>query len=159
MVTGGCSHGREAERESRVSANGGQHAGVSHGGLFLPIWCSFFDKDPEPPRATHEHQHVARRAVEVMTSFCQARKYGCLSNRGVAVDCAGGSSSGMPARWTLEAGVARLTKASGNGRLERNGGTLVNIRGSTGGFTRAVLYEGAPPSLIRRAACDFGDVL
>ena len=48
---------------------------------------------------------------------------------------------------TLEAEVKRLTLISGHGRVKQNDGTFVDIGGSTGGFTRAVLYNWAPPIL------------
>ena len=48
---------------------------------------------------------------------------------------------------TLEEEAARLTKISGHGRFKRSDGTYVNIGGSTGGFTRAVLYNWTPPDL------------
>ena len=46
-----------------------------------------------------------------------------------------------------EAEAKRLTKISGHGRFKRVDGTVVDIGGSTGGFTRAVLYNWTPPSL------------
>ena len=48
---------------------------------------------------------------------------------------------------TLEKEAARLTKISGHGRFKRRDGTVVSIGGSTGGFTRAVLYNWTPPDL------------
>ena len=46
---------------------------------------------------------------------------------------------------TLVEEANRLTEASGHGRLRRTDGTFVDIGGSTGGFTRAVLYDWTPP--------------
>ena len=48
---------------------------------------------------------------------------------------------------TLEDEAARLTKISGHGRFKRADGSFVSIGGSTGGFTRAVLYNWTPPDL------------
>ena len=48
---------------------------------------------------------------------------------------------------TLEKEAARLTKISGHGRFKRRDGTYVDIGGSTGGFTRTVLYDWTPPNL------------
>ena len=48
---------------------------------------------------------------------------------------------------TLEQEAARLTKISGHGRFKRADGSFVDIGGSTGGFTRAVLYNWTPPNL------------
>ena len=48
---------------------------------------------------------------------------------------------------TLEKEAARLTKISGHGRFKRGDGTFISVGGSTGGFTRAVLYNWTPPNL------------
>ena len=41
----------------------------------------------------------------------------------------------------------RLTRLSGHGRIKLPDGRSVDIGGSTGGFTRAVLYNWTPPNL------------
>ena len=48
---------------------------------------------------------------------------------------------------TLEEEASRLTKISGHGRFKRADGSFVDIGGSTGGFTRAVLTDWRPPNL------------
>ena len=48
---------------------------------------------------------------------------------------------------TLEQEANKFTRISGNGRLRRSDGTCVDIGGSTGGYTRTVLYDWAPPDL------------
>ena len=50
---------------------------------------------------------------------------------------------------TLQREVNRLTRVSGNGRIKLDDGTSVDIGGSTGGITRAVLYNWTPPNLDR----------
>ena len=48
---------------------------------------------------------------------------------------------------SLEEEATRLTLLSGHGQIKRKDGTSLNIGGSTGGFTRAVLYNCTPPNL------------
>ena len=48
---------------------------------------------------------------------------------------------------SLLAEANRLIIISGNGRFKRPDGTFIDIGGSTGGFTRTVLYDWAPPNL------------
>ena len=49
---------------------------------------------------------------------------------------------------TLEAKARRLTLLSAHGRIKLKDGTSVNIGGSTGGFTRVVLYNWTKPDLM-----------
>ena len=49
---------------------------------------------------------------------------------------------------TLEREANRLTRVSGNGRIQLLDGTSVDIGGSTGGFTRCTLYDWTPPVLV-----------
>ena len=48
---------------------------------------------------------------------------------------------------TLQAEANRLTFLSGHGRIKRKDGTSLDIGGSTGGFTRCILYDWTPPNL------------
>ena len=48
---------------------------------------------------------------------------------------------------SLEAEAKRLAMLSGHGKFKRRDGTCIEIGGSTGGFTRAVLYDWTPPKL------------
>ena len=48
---------------------------------------------------------------------------------------------------TLVAEANRLILMSGNGRLRRSDGTFVDMGGSTGGYTRTVLYDWEPPDV------------
>ena len=45
---------------------------------------------------------------------------------------------------TLQKEANRLTKKSGHGKITRSDGSSIIIGGSTGGFTRAVLYDWTP---------------
>ena len=58
---------------------------------------------------------------------------------------------------TLLAVANRLTRISGNGRLRRSDGSFVDIGGSTGGYTRTVLYDWEPPD-VRDFVVDPNDV-
>ena len=59
---------------------------------------------------------------------------------------------------TLLAEANRLTLISGNGRLRRSDGSFVDIGGSTGGYTRTVLYDWQPPDLAEFESDGPGDV-
>ena len=48
---------------------------------------------------------------------------------------------------TLQREANKLTRISGNGRLRRPDGTYVDIGGSTGGYTKRVLYDWTPPDV------------
>ena len=48
---------------------------------------------------------------------------------------------------TLLAEANHLTRISGNGRLRRSDGSFIDIGGSTGGYTRTVLYDWQPPDV------------
>ena len=59
---------------------------------------------------------------------------------------------------TLLAEANQLTLISGNGRLRRSDGSCVDIGGSTGGFTRTVLYDYHPPDVSGFDIVDPNDV-
>ena len=59
---------------------------------------------------------------------------------------------------TLLAEANRLTRISGNGRLRRSDGSFVDIGGSTGGYTRTVLYDWEAPDVTEFEPVDPGDV-
>ena len=59
---------------------------------------------------------------------------------------------------TLLAEANRLTQISGNGRLRRSDGSFIDIGGSTGGYTRAVLYDWEPPDVTEFEPNEPGDV-
>ena len=58
----------------------------------------------------------------------------------------------------LLAEANRLTRISGNGRLRRSDGSFVDIGGSTGGYTRTVLYDWEPPDVTDFDVVDPNDV-
>ena len=59
---------------------------------------------------------------------------------------------------TLLAEANRLTRISGNGRLRHSDGSFVDSGGSTGGYTRTVLYDWQAPDLTEFEPVDPGDV-
>ena len=59
---------------------------------------------------------------------------------------------------TLLAEANRLTRLSGNGRLRHWDGSFLDIGGSTGGYTRTVLYEWEPPDPTELERFGLGDV-
>ena len=107
---------------------------------------SFFATAPVPDAPDEAQKRATCAAVEARAKVRLARKYERLKVK----------------KWlypdqlklveklhdgTLEEEAARLTKISGHGRFKRRDGAVVNIGGSTGGFTRAVLYDWKPPIL------------
>ena len=54
--------------------------------------------------------------------------------------------------------VNRFTRISGNGRVRRSDGSFVDIGGSTGGYTRIVLYDWQAPDVTEFEPVDPGDV-
>ena len=110
---------------------------------------SFFATEPvpqQPGEQTEAQKRATCAAVEARAQVRLARKYNHLKRK----------------KWlhpeqmklvsklldgTLEKEAARLTKISGHGRFKRADGSFVDIGGSTGGFTRTVLYDWTPPEL------------
>ena len=110
---------------------------------------SFFDKEPvpqQPEERSEERKQATRAAVEARAQVRLARHYAHLKKKQWLypdqLDLVRKLRDG-----TLEEEAARLTKKSGHGRFRRRDGTLIDIGGSTGGFTRAVLYNWTPPNL------------
>ena len=108
---------------------------------------SFFATEPVPTgEQTEEQRRATCAAVEARAKVRLARKYGHLKRRQSLypdqLELVSKLHDG-----TLEKEAARLTKASGHGRFKRADGSFVDIGGSTGGFTRAVLYNWTPPIL------------
>ena len=107
----------------------------------------FFEKEPEPTgEPTEEQRQATCAAVEARAKVRLAKKYDHLKRRKWL------TNDQLDLVWklhdgTLEKEAARLTKASGHGRFKRADGSFVDIGGSTGGFTRAVLYNWTPPIL------------
>ena len=108
---------------------------------------SFFGTEPVPTgEPTEEQRRATCAAVEARAKVRLARKYDHLKRRkwlnSDQLELVSKLHDG-----TLEKEAARLTKASGHGRFKRADGSFVSIGGSTGGFTRAVLYDWKPPNL------------
>ena len=111
---------------------------------------SFFAKHPVPQQLgeqAEQKKQATRAAVEARAQLRLARKYDGLKkcNKPLLPD-----QLALVAKLhdgSLEAEANHLTRISGHGRLRRRDGTYVDIGGSTGGFTRAVLYNWTLPSL------------
>ena len=123
------------------------------------MWCllsfsgrwdaAFFETAPVPQQVgqqAEEQKKATRAAVEARARLRLAKKYDLLGKtRRLYAD-----DQDLVAKLrdgTLEAEAKRLTLLSGHGTFQRSDGTFLNIGGSTGGFTRAVLYDWAPPTL------------
>ena len=50
---------------------------------------------------------------------------------------------------TFQIKANRLTQEAGHGRFRCRDGIFVDIGGSTGGYTRTVLYDWTPPNLTK----------
>ena len=108
---------------------------------------SFFAAQPVPTgEPTEEQRRATAAAVEARAKVRLARKYEHLKRRkwltSDQMELVSKLRDG-----TLEQEAARFTKESGHGRFKRADGSSVDIGGSTGGFTRAVLYNWKPPKL------------
>ena len=108
---------------------------------------SFFAREPVPTgEPTEEQRRATAAAVEARAKVRLARKYEHLKRRKWLhpdqMELVSKLRDG-----TLDKEVARLTKESGHGRFKREDGSFVDIGGSTGGFTRAVLDNWTPPNL------------
>ena len=107
----------------------------------------FFEKEPvatvEP---SQEERRATSAAVEARAKVRLAKKYEHLMKkrwlRPEQMELVKELQNG-----TLEKEAKRLTKISGHGRFKRADGSYVDIGGSTGGFTRTVLYDWKPPIL------------
>ena len=111
--------------------------------------ASFFETSPVPQQVgekAEQQKKATRAAVEARAKLRLARKYDRLGkNKRLYAD-----QAILVAKLhdgTLEAEAQRSTLLSGHGKVKQNDGTFVNIGGSTGGFTRAVLYNWTPPNL------------
>ena len=110
---------------------------------------SFFEREPVPQEVGEQVENkkkATRAAVEARAKLRLARKYDGIRKRKALWPYQDELVASLH-DGSLEAEVNRLTLLSGNGRLRRKDGTFVDIGGSTGGFTRAVLYDWTPPIL------------
>ena len=108
---------------------------------------SFFGTEPVPTgEPTEEQRRATSAAGEARAKVRLARKYEHLKKKTWLypdqMELVKKLQNG-----TLEEEAARLTKISGHGRFKRADGSFVDIGGSTGGFTRTVLYDWKPPNL------------
>ena len=96
-------------------------------------------------------------AVEARAKRRLAIKYARLRDQGTAL-----SRKQQNLLELYDAGILleeanRLTRISGNGRLRRSDGSFVDIGGSTGGYTRTVLYDWEAPDVTEFEPVDPGD--
>ena len=111
---------------------------------------SFFDTQPVPQQLGEQaepQKQATRAAVEARAQVRLARKYDGLKKRNKPLYPDQLALAAKLHDGSLEAEANRLTMISGHGRLKRRDGTIVDIGGSTEGFTRAVLYNWTPPNL------------
>ena len=121
---------------------------LSFAGKWDPKW---FDnepiKDTDDPIKKEEQKANTRAAVYARAQVRLAEKLSCLW------DTQGWLNSWqqeLVQEWqngTLQQHANELSKKSGHGKIVTSSGATVNIGGSTGGFTRAVLYDWRPPNL------------
>ena len=105
-------------------------------------------------------------AVEARAMRRQAIKYARLRDKITKGECARGTALSLRQldllalydAGTLLAEANRLTLISGNGRLRQSDGNFVDIGGSTGGYTRTMLYDWQAPDLTAFEPDDPGDV-
>ena len=107
---------------------------------------SFFATEPVPQQRSEAQKRATCAAVEARAKVRLARKYDKVKAKmhlnPDQLELVSKLHDG-----TLEEEAARLTNISGHGRFKRRDVTVVSIGGSTGGFTRAVLYNWTPPNL------------
>ena len=111
--------------------------------------ASFFDKSPVPQQVgelAEQQKKKTHAAVEARARLRLARKYNRLKqSRRLHPDQE--SLVATLHDGTLETEAKRLTILSGHGKITLKDGTSLIIGGSTGGFTRAVLYNWTPPDV------------
>lgn len=138
------------QRWSRECQRRGGTTQMFHLLSFSGRWdAGFFDKMPVPQQVgdqAADQKTKTRAACEARAKLRLARKYDRLKKSGRLLPDQESLVTGLH-NGTLEAEAKRLTLISGHGRVKRKDGTFVDIGGSTGGFTRAVLYNWTPPEL------------
>ena len=145
---------RWARNQQRLAGTTQMWHVLSFRGKFDP---TFFTSLP-PPQAgeqTEKQRLNNKLAVEARAKRRLAMKYDRLRQKIAMGECAPGTTLSTQQQdllalydaGTLLADANRLTRISGNGRLRRSDGSFVDIGGSTGGYTRTVLYDWEPPDL------------
>ena len=141
--------------------------GLSFAGRFDP---DFFEAFPAPPpqagQQTAEQRWNNKLAVEARANRRLAIKYAGLRDKITRGECARGTALSLRQQdllalydaGTLLSEANRLTRISGNGRLRHSDGSFVDIGGSTGGYTRTMLYDWHAPDLTAFEPDDPGDV-
>ena len=162
------------KKKSRWSRNLQRLAGtiqmwhvLSSTGEFDP---DFFNRLAPPPPTAGEQTEIQRQnnkpAMEARARRRQAIKYARVRDKirtGDAPQSAALSRKqqdllALYDNGSLLAEANRLTRISGNGRLRRSDGSFVDIGGSTGGYTRTVLYDWEPPDVTEFDSVDPDDV-
>ena len=127
---------------------------LSFTGKFDP---TFFASLPplQAGEATETHRLNTTLAVEARAKRRLAIRYARLRQQILRGECDPGTALSRTQRdllalyddGTLLAEANRLTRISGNGRLRRSDASFVDIGGSTGGYTRSVLYDWQAPDV------------
>ena len=132
-----------------------QRRGITHQMLqmlsFSGKWnIKFFENMPaptQPGQCTEQQKKNTIAAAEARASVRYAKM--CHHMQVTKKWCLTSSQLSLVARLrdgSLEDEAQKLTR-SGNGTIRRPDGSRVNIGGSTGGFTRTVLYDWTPPDV------------
>ena len=115
---------------------------------------TFFADEPEPQEkgeSAEEKKKKTHAASEARATLRLAKKYEhMLARRQISFCSLYPEQQRLVEQLqdgTLQREANRLTRLSGHGRIKLPDGTSVDIGGSTGGFTRAVLYNWTPPNL------------
>ena len=141
--------------------------GLSFAGKFDPdFFVGFSAPPPQAGEQTATQRLNNKLAVEARAKRRQAIKYARLRDNITRGECARGIALSTKQQdllalyddGTLLAEANRLTRISGNGRLRHSDGSFVDIGGSTGGYTRTMLYDWQAPDLTAFEPDDPGDV-
>ena len=111
---------------------------------------SFFATDPVPQLVGEQAAQQKKKTligVQARADVRLARKYDRLKQQGWSLTRYQNWYVNKLNDGTLEKKARQLTLKSGHGRLQQTDGTFIDIGGSTGGFTRAVLYNWVPPTV------------
>ena len=141
--------------------------GLSFAGKFDPDFFVGFSAPPPHAGEQTETQRLNNKlAVEARAKRRQAIKYARLRDYITRGECARGTAMSLRQldllalydAGTLLSEANRLTRISGNGRLRHSDASFVDIGGSTGGYTRTMLYDWQAPDLTAFEPDEPGDV-
>ena len=137
-----------------MPATSGNYADVPPAELLWQVGPHLFAKEPVPQEkgeSAEEKKKKTHAASEARATLRLAKKYAhILARRQISFCSLNPEQQRLVEQLrdgTLEREANRLTLLSGHGRIKRKDGTSVDIGGSTGGFTRAVLYNWTPPNI------------